>query len=265
MNPTYSILFFLSLFLFSETSQAQLKCKTTKDVQGETIICYHANGKKSTVILKDSKEYHWSKLKVYDNVGNEIYSKEYGYKWGSSGVDLKYYPNGQVQSARYTMQPDGGIQHYDVKTVFKEDGKFDHEEDNSWGNDGLRHVTTPPYTQTPPVRVEPTKPEVKKPNECAPVQTQFDFYIINNTSDEIEITCNNTATFGKPVKRIADSGDTVLIESYYAQPGLPSPLAIFRISLKDDPKKGYRFQIKHIAGSQERKQYVAISLRRIKK
>ncbi len=264
MKTIYTSLFFFSLLLFSQSITAQLKCKINNDASGETTTCYHANGKKSTVIFKDTKEYRWHKLKIYDNTGNEIYSKEYGVKWGSSGVDLKYFTNGQVQSARYTMQPDGGIQHYDVKTVFKEDGNFDHEEDNSWGDDGRRHVTTP-YTPMPLVKTEPTKPEVKKPNECAPVQTQFEFCIINNTSDEIVITANNTLTFGKPVTRTADLGDTVLIESYYAQPGSPSPLSIFKISLKDDPKKGYRFQIKHIAGSQERKQYAAVSLRRIRK
>lgn len=264
MKMFFHLLFFFSSLLFSQNIEAQLKCKTTKDAAGETTTCYHANSKKSTVIFNDAKEYRWHKLKIYDNAGNEIYSKEYGVKWGSSGVDLNYYANGQVQSARYTMQPDGGIQHYDVKTVFKDDGKFDHEEDNSLGDDGRRHLT-PQYTPIPPVKTEPTKPEVKKPNECAPVQTQFDFYIVNNTSDEIVITCNNTLAFGKPVTRTADSGDTVLIESYYTQPGSPSPLNIFKISLKDDPKKGYRFQIKHIAGNQEQKQYAAVSLRRIRK
>lgn len=258
-------LYFLLVCILPLYGSGQLNCKKTTTTEGTEQTCYHSNGKKSTLIFNSNKDTHWYHLKIYDQTGTEIYSREYGRKWGSSGVELQYYPSGQVKSARYTMQPDGGIQHYDIKTVFKEDGKFDHEEDNSWGNDVLRHVIAPPSPPIAPIKTEPIKQEVKNANECAPVQTQFDFYIINNTSNEIIITSNNILTFAKPVVRKADSGDTVFIESYYAKPGSPSPLNVFKISLKNEPKKGYRFLIKDLGGSQYREQYASVSLRRIRK
>lgn len=256
------LLYILIALLPSLELSAQLNCKTINTAEGETTTCYHANGKKSTVIFQAQKQQRWYVLKIYDNTGKEIYSKEYGNKWGSSGVDLKYYKNGQVESVRYHMQPDGGIQHYDVKTLFSEMGEFLRDEDFSLDRTGI--------LQKGPGYIEPIKPtmkelEKKSPAECAPVQTQFDFYIINNTSDEIVVTTRNTITFGKTITKTIDAGDTAKIETYYAEPGSPSPLKFYKVDLKDNPKVGYRFQIKHIAGEAQRQQYAAISLRRIRK
>ena len=258
------LLYILLSLALPSVLAAQLNCKTITTTEGETTACYHANGKKSTVIFKAKKEQHWYALKIYDNSGKEIYSKEYGHKWGSSGVDLKYYKNGQVESARYTMQPDGGIQHYDVTSYFREDGKFDHDEDRSLNNHGLMELQGPGYK--PVLEPEVIKPKPSpNPNECAPVQTPFDFYIINNTSDLITVTCANRTTFGKPVTKTADAGDTIKVESYYAEPGSPSPLKFYKVDLKDKPKAGYRFHIKHMEGGKDKSQYAAISLRRIRK
>lgn len=261
MKFSFPFLFFTMHSLYG---LAQLNCKLSHTAEGETATCYHANGKKSTVIFKSKSEQRWFTLKIYDGSGRELYSREYGNKWGSSGVDLKYYKNGQVESARYTMQPDGGIQHYDVKTFWTEDGKYFREEDNSWGNDGLR---CPGVVKTALPTVPPPAPkaETKQPNECAPVQTLFDFYIINNTSDSLTITCANRITFGKPLTKTADAGDTVKIETYYAEYGAASPLKFYKIDLKEEARKGYRFQIKHMEGSKDQTQYAAISLRRINK
>ncbi len=243
---------------------SQLNCTTIKSGTTNTTTCYHKNGKESTVVKELSTSPRWYLLKIYDSKGKELFSREYGLKWGSSGIDLSYHSNGQVKSVHYTMQPDGGIQRTDITTHFNDEGIFEREEDRSLGNNGLPELVLPDYLQKKPAYIIP-KENTLKVSDCLPVQTPFDFYLINNTSSRLNLTCSNQNTYGNRISKQIDAGDTIFIETYYSEPGSPSPLKFYNVELRDKPKRGYNFQIKHLDGNNKRDHYAAISLRRIRK
>lgn len=244
--------------------KAQLNCKTILNGELSTTSCFHANGKLSTITKKLSSSPHWYLVKIYNSLGQELYSREYGQKWGSSGVTLKYHDNGQVKSVQYTMQPDGGIQRTDVTTFYTENGAFEREEDRSWGRNGMPEITVPVEWSLKSPVVSPTE---KTPAivECAPVQMPFDFYIINHTSNPLKITAFNQQSYGQRVSRNVYAGDSVLIETYYAKPESPNPLNFYKVEIKNKPKRGYSFQIKETGATNESKQYISVSLKRVRK
>jgi len=127
------LLFLLFGFLICYSNvDAQLNCKTLKGKAGDSVICYHSNNKVSTLEWVSVEHQNYYHFKAFDNSGNQVFEGNHGYLHGGASLDVKYYENGSIRSARATFQPDGGIQHYDVTTFFNEDGTFNHEEDNSW-------------------------------------------------------------------------------------------------------------------------------------
>ncbi len=258
------ILPFIGFLILQLSLKAQLNCKTNLNGEQSTTSCFHTNGKLSTLTKKISSSPHWYLVKIYNSLGQELYSREYGQKWGSSGVNLNYHNNGQVKSVQYTMQPDGGIQRTDVTIFYTENGAFEREEDRSWGRNGMPEITVP---QEWPLKSPVVSPKEKTPAlvECAPVQMPFDFYIINYTSNTLTITAYNQQNYGQRISRTVYAGDSVLVETYYAKPESPSPLNFYKVEIKNKPKRGFFFQIKETGARTENKQYICVSLKRVRK
>jgi hypothetical protein len=148
MMRIHCVFYFFLPFLTS----AQLNCKTLKGLMGDSVICYHANGKVSTITFPEDGFERYSHTVIYDLYGNEVYQGGQGYRHGGGSLYLTYYKNGAVSSARSTFQPDGGIQYFDVTTFFNEDGTFLRKEDNSWD----RQLTIPTYIEHNRVVEKPT-------------------------------------------------------------------------------------------------------------
>lgn len=154
------LLFFCLVYSFFNI--AQLNCKVNKGIKGDSTVCFHQNGTVSSISFSSIQHERYYHFLAFDNKGNKVLEANHGLLHGSAGLDVKYYPNGAIRSARKTFQPDGGIQYYDVTSFFKEDGTFDHEEDNSW--DKQITVITQPYERTPEKveqKIEPVSVVIK--------------------------------------------------------------------------------------------------------
>lgn len=137
--------FFLSFLFLLVVNQAkaQLDCHTYKGFAGDSTICYHQNGKISTIAWLSVEHKNYYHFLAFDINSNKVLEANHGYLHGSASLTVKYHPNGAIKSARKTFQPDGGIQHWDVTSFYNEDGTFHHEEDNSW--DRILIHTEPNY------------------------------------------------------------------------------------------------------------------------
>mgnify|MGYP006145958251 CR=1 FL=1 len=211
-------------FLVPFLSFSQLNCKTIKVSKGDSVLCYHQNGRISTIIYPDPTWERYTHTTVFDQNGNEVYKGSQGYRYGGGSLYLKYYGNGAVSSARSTFQPDGGIQYYDVTTYFNEDGTYQREEDNS--RNTHRPTLFSPQTE---VRTQPTTP-VKTPKV-----------------DSVEVVFKNTT--GKKVSVLVQSKDSkekilvhikkkeVSIGKYLPVKGNHDPNAYFDLILLPTKKK----------------------------
>lgn len=216
-------LFFISfsLLCFSE-SLAQLKCKTLKGKFGDSTTCFHLNGKVSTIDFTGSESDRYRHFIAYDSKGNEMYKAEHGCWHGCGSLDVKYYPNGSIQSARKTFQPDGGIQHYDNTSFFNEDGTFNHEEDNSWDTMHER-IEVVPVENTKQSRKQ-VKSEVKAVDSL--------ICIVKNTNPyKVELLVANPGDFSK--KRIVKikKHQEINLGSYLPTSGKEDPLLYFDIDI----------------------------------
>lgn len=160
------ILLIFLLFL-SFLSYSQLNCKKLNGRFGDSTICYHQSGSKSTIEFHDRENDRYQWFIAYDVKGNKIFEGGHGYRHGGGSLDVKYHTNGSISSVRSTFQPDGGIQHYDVTTFFAEDGSFIRREDNSWD----RQLTIQPYVHQ--------QKETEKPVEKHRDSIQ---YLLKNTT-----------------------------------------------------------------------------------
>jgi hypothetical protein len=151
MNKIY-FLFLLLLLVFPVKSQ--LNCQTIKIFSGDSTICLHQKGTISTIAFPSKQHERYYHFLAFDVNGNKVLEAGYGVLHGSASLDINYHSNGAIKSARRTFQPDGGIQHFDVTTFFKEDGTFSHEEDNSWD----KQLTHPNFEPSQPITVMPHKP-----------------------------------------------------------------------------------------------------------
>jgi hypothetical protein len=255
------------IFILISGASAQQGSKTFTRKDTVWTISYFATGQKSTVIYSLVSDSRWHQLKAYDKSGKVIYERSYGLKHGSSGVDLKYHPNGGIYTAHYTMQPDGGIQHYDVSSYFTPEGKLDHEEDNSLGDDGLRHlqpIYSPLRTPAPNVQIAPHP--LQKPNECIPMPASTEIFLINYTSERLHVRSQYTAIQAGPVYYDVDPSDTVKIGAYFATAGNPGdPLGQYSLRVETKPRNGFEYRITNAAGGTTLKQYVMAICRRIRK
>jgi hypothetical protein len=174
-------LFLILVILFSSQSFAQLACKKLKGRGGDSTVCYHKNGKVSTIDFETVEHERYFEFRAYDINGNESLKANHGYLHGGASLDVKYYDNGAIRTARKTFQPDGGIQHYDATSFFNEDGTFHHEEDNSWDKELIVHH--PPIYDFP----EPKKAVVEVKSDTVYV------YLKNASSRKIEVLVNKKA------------------------------------------------------------------------
>ena len=174
-------LFLLLAILFSSQSFAQLACKKLKGRGGDSTVCYHKNGKVSTIDFETVEHERYFEFRAYDSNGNESLKANHGYLHGGASLDVTYYDNGAIRTARKTFQPDGGIQHYDATSFFNEDGTFHHEEDNSWDKELILHH--PPIYDFP----EPKKAVVEPKSDTVFV------YLKNASSRKIEVLVNKKA------------------------------------------------------------------------
>jgi hypothetical protein len=174
-------LFLLLIILISSESFAQLACKKLKGRGGDSTVCYHKNGKVSTIDFETVEHERYFEFRAYDINGNESLKANHGYLHGGASLDVAYYDNGAIRSARKTFQPDGGIQHYDATSFFNEDGTFNHEEDNSWDKQLI--IYNPPIYDFP----EPKKAVVEPKTDTVYV------YLKNTSSHKIEVLINKKA------------------------------------------------------------------------
>ena len=172
------ILLLLLVSVLSSQSYAQIGCKKLKGRGGDSTVCYHKNGKVSTIDFEIVEHDRYFEFRAYDTKGNESLKAHHGYLHGGASLDVTYYENGAIRTARKTFQPDGGIQHFDATSFFNEDGTFNHEEDNSWDKQLI--IYNPPIYDFP----EPKKAVVEPKKDTVFV------YLKNASSRKIEVLIN---------------------------------------------------------------------------
>jgi hypothetical protein len=196
-------------------------------VKGDSVLCYHQNGRISTVTYPDADAYsmNYRYTIVYDQKGNEVYRGGQGYKHGGGSLYLKYYANGAVSSARSTFQPDGGIQYHDETTYFNEDGTYLRKEDNS------RNTHNP--TVFSPVTVFTTQPPQTPPP--APKVDSVEVFIKNTTGKRISILIQAKSAKEKTLIHVKKK--EVSIGKYLPIKGNHDPASYFDLIVIPDKKK----------------------------
>ena len=213
----------LFAFLLPFVCFSQLKCKTLKVSKGDSTVCFHQNGRISTVTYPDADTYsmNYRYTIVYDQQGNEVYRGGQGYKHGGGSLYLKYYANGAVSSARSTFQPDGGIQYYDVTTYFNEDGSYLRKEDNSRNTDN-------PTVFSPVTIITPQPPTL------APKVDSVEVFIKNTTGNKISILVQTKSAKEKTLVHVKKK--EVSIGKYLPVKGNHDPANYFDLIVIPDKK-----------------------------
>ena len=256
-----SLLLMILIIATGPMAMAQHGVKTfTKDGR-EWAVSYFTSGQRSTEVSCTVSDSRWKKLSVYDRAGHVIYETNYGQRYGSSHVDVKYYPDGAVYSTHYTMQPDGGIQYTDITTFFAPDGKVDHVEDNSLGNDGTPHVRAPLRPDQTPAPSIYTTP---KSAECVPVPTPTEVYLINYTSERLHIRSEYKDMSAGPVYYDVEPADTVRIGAHYATM-TADPLRHYSIYVETKPRFGLGYYVNYRGMANSNNQYVLVTCHRTSK
>jgi hypothetical protein len=165
--------------------QAQLNCQTIDIFSGDSTICFHQIGTVSTLTFPSKQHERYYHFQAFDVNGNKVVETGHGLLHGAGSLDVIYHSNGAIKSARSTFQPDGGIQHYDVTTFYKEDGTFSHEEDHSWD----RQITQTIFEPSEPVSVVQPKPYQ---------EDSLSFHIKNTTNRKVKVLVGHT---GKSVSK----------------------------------------------------------------
>lgn len=198
-------LFLLLVILFSSQSFGQLACKKLKGRGGDSTVCYHKNGKVSTIDFETVEHDRYFEFRAYDVNGNEVLKANHGYLHGGASLEVAYYENGAIRTARKTFQPDGGIQHYDATSFFNEDGTFNHEEDNSWDKQLI--IYNPPIYDFP----EPKKAVVELKSDTVYV------YLKNTSSRKIEILINKKTGSDQSEKFVVKKQSELVIGYFISQ------------------------------------------------
>lgn len=220
LQMKYLLIIAYSLLCFSE-SHAQLKCKTLKGKFGDSTTCFHSNGKVSTIDFAGAEADRYRHFIAFDYKGNEMYKNEHGCRHGCGSLDIKYFPNGSIQSARKTFQPDGGIQHYDNTTFFKEDGTFSHEEDNSWDTLHERIQVVPIENPNPPRKELKSETKLMDSLIC----------IVKNTNSyKVELLVANPGNSKKKVIKIKKHQE-IILGKYLPANGKEDPLLYFDVDI----------------------------------
>ncbi len=211
-------------FLLPFLGLAQLNCKTITVSKGDSVLCYHVNGKVATISYPDPTWERYTHTLIYDQNGNQVYKGSQGYRHGGGSLYLKYYANGAVSSARSTFQPDGGIQYYDVTTFFNEDGTFNREEDHSM------HTHRP--TLFDPTTIIKTQPVVQPLMQKA---DSVELFIKNTTGKKVSILVQAKGSKDRTLVHIKKK--EVSIGKYVPLKGNQDPHIYFEIIIVPNKKK----------------------------
>jgi hypothetical protein len=232
----------------------------TINTSDSTIEIYqYKTGKRSADIRYAKASSYWKRVNVYDIHGEIVYTRDYGRKWGSSHVELKFRPEGGVSTARYTMQPDGGIQYFDVTTYFTGDGKVDHEEDRSLGDNGQPRLN-PNFThQEPAIILKPVKP-----NECIPVPASVQVHLINYTSEILHVRYQfRDIVNSGPAYLDIEPSDTTKLGIYYPKGNDQNPLDHYSVSVETKAKNRVEYRIANAGGNNDVR-YLMVICRKIR-
>jgi hypothetical protein len=241
------LLLMLGALLSLISLNAQYACKTGP---GIAEICYFRTGQKSTERAVSDKRRNWKVFTAYNRSGKVIYQQEYGQFAGSSYVEAKYYADGGISSAHYTMQPDGGIQFTNITTFFTPDGRVDHVEDMSIGNDGEMHLT--------PIHKSVEAPRKEQVAACNPPMLVCSLYAINGTGHRLSIHAQYKKGSSQAYDRQVNAGDSVLIGNYYPAGREESPLEHYSLNVIRN-YKGQYYNIAVVPGAIGDRRYVMIT------
>lgn len=216
-------IFLLFLVFFPLVGFSQLNCKTIKVAKGDSVRCFHQNGKVATITYPDRTWDRYTYTEIFDQYGNKVYTGSQGYRHGGGSLYLKYHSNGAVSSARSTFQPDGGIQYHDVTTYFNEDGTFLREEDNSL-HTHHRVITIPEPHYTPPNDIKPVETKVVQPKVDS-----VRLMIRNTTGKKVQVLVNRKGSAERKLVKLGKK--EVLLGSYLPLKNEQDPLKYFDLIL----------------------------------
>jgi len=197
---------------------------------------YFKNGKISTKRLILNESIRFGYLKAYKLDGIEIYSMSTRNVGGHASVGIDFYPNGAIQKAHATSQPDGGIQRGDITHYFDELGNITSIIDMSDDGHG-RTVTAPTLRQIDPI-VQPKKVEKEVIVKCAVIYST-DIYVVNLTRKPQTVLSQKTPSNGLNfiTKQTINPGDTVKFGSYIEAQLFTPASTLFSVSIESKKKK----------------------------
>lgn len=173
---------FLSFFLsFTFNGFSQLNKQILPGKYGDSTVTFHENHQVSTIDYRIDGINRLNQTIVFDSKGKEIFRGVHGYQYGSHGLYLTFFPNGQVSSIRETMQPDGGIQFKDKTYYYNEAGVLTSQKDHS----------------LPPKLIAPSKPyqqEIVRETSVAPAKDSTFIWLKNTSNKKVSILLRNKTT-----------------------------------------------------------------------
>lgn len=221
------ILFFISCVLIFSPVFTQLETKIIQGKYGDSTLTFHENHQISTIDFHITDRL--SKTIVYNSNGKELFQGEHGYQYGSHGLDIKFYPNGQVASIRKTFQPDGGIQYDDHAYFYDEDGTFIREEDYSLPTQLITQPTPTTYQQ-----------EIIRETSTPPKMDSIKLFIKNTTQHKIKLLVRSKTTQYDWIVKIKKN-QTSFIGSYLDYSNQLPPDNYYEVIIL--PKKKKQFSI----------------------
>lgn len=243
-----AILLLILLQIISFESYSQLKCKTLKGSKGDSVLCYHLNGKISTIEYYDMQRERYQHFIAFDNKGKEIYKKEHGCWHGCGSLYVKYHENGSLKSARSTFQPDGGIQYYDVTSYFNEDGSFSHEVDMS--RNVHEHILVTPKPLEKPKETK-TVVETKKVDSLTLI-------LKNASSRKVRILIGRTGSYDSKKVYVLKKNTELEIGKYLPLKDVDDPLKYFEIDIIPAKLKSDQFRLESSTYTTGLKRYVYV-------
>lgn len=173
----------VAMFVMSQSAWAQLNCKTIKAADGRRTTCYHANKQVSTTESWDQNE-HWGKFEAWNSKGERLVEFELRKIGGHAGVDVSYYPNGQVSKLDYSSAPDGGIQYWNYIYTYNEEGVETSRVDLS-RPDGFPHLYQPERELFE--EVQNPRPWLVNPQPVEEKKVPFTVHVVNTSNREIAL------------------------------------------------------------------------------
>lgn len=173
----------VAMLVMSHSIWAQLNCKTIKSTDGRCTNCYHANKQVSTTESWDQNE-HRGKFEAWNSRGERLVAFELRKIAGHAGVDVSYYPNGQVSKLDYSSAPDGGIQYWNYIYTYNEEGVETSRVDLS-RPDGFPHLYQPERELFE--EVQNPRPWLVNPQPVEEKKIPFTVHLVNTSDREMAL------------------------------------------------------------------------------